>query len=109
MLFHTEASSSAQKTYWLPLTTAESGGSSALVISPLVRLSHTRSSAALLQCGHLSENWAAPQRHITCAGTNLKNRWAKSRKPEHKSNYPATQAEIHDRRGTQGATNGKTA
>src|SRR5579864_4896953 len=46
MLFHTEASSSAQKTYWLPLTTAESGGSSALVISPLVRLSHTRSFAS---------------------------------------------------------------
>jgi len=38
------------------------------------------------------------KRRITCAGTNLKNRWAKSCKPERKSNYPATQAEIHDRR-----------
>jgi hypothetical protein len=49
------------------------------------------------------------KRRITCAGTNLKNRLAKSHKPEHKSNYPATQAEIRDRRALRGATNGKTA
>jgi hypothetical protein len=34
------------------------------------------------------------KRRITCVGTNLQNRWAKSCKPEHKSNYPATQAEF---------------